>query len=127
MRRSKTTRKTARPAKGTTKGMSKAKPPKTLQEAKKQIQELVQSSSVDIAEAVIDEACKGKYLPAKFLFETAGLCEAKPDTVEPVEKHEDSLAQILLEQWHLKPAPPDSDGEVNGGSGESEEDPVTVG
>jgi hypothetical protein len=124
MRKSKTTRK---PTKRANKTSKTTKPPKTLQEAKEQIRELVQTSSVDIASAVIDEACKGKYLPAKFLFETAGLCEAKPDTVEPVEKHEDSLAQILLEQWHLKPAPPDSDDEVTEGSGKAAEDPVTVG
>jgi hypothetical protein len=98
-----------------------------VQEAREQFQKLVSSNSGKIINAVIDEAKKGKYLPAKFLFEAIGMCEARPESTEPEEKHEDSLAQILLEQWHLKPAPPDSDDEVTGGSGKGEEDPVTVG
>jgi hypothetical protein len=120
MRRSKTTRKATKRAKGT----SRAKPPKTLQEAKQKIRELVLNRSEDITEAVIDEGCKGKYLPAKFLFETAGLCEAKPDAEEAPEKKE-SLEQLLLEQWQLKPAPPDDD--AADGRGTAEEEPVTVG
>jgi hypothetical protein len=120
MRRSKTTRKATKRAKGT----GKKTPPKTLQEAKERIRNLVKTNSTDIASAVIDEARKGKYLPAKFLFETAGLCEAKPDTEEAPEKKE-SLEQLLLEQWQLKPAPPDDD--VSDGSDTAEEEPVTVG
>ena len=120
MRKSKTTRKATKRAKST----GKRKPPKTLQEAKERIRNLVQTNSEVIAEAVMDEACKGKYLPAKFLFETAGLCEAKPDAEEAPEKKE-SLEHLLLEQWQLKPAPPDD--EVGDGSDAAEEEPVTVG
>jgi|GEM_PF-3427925 len=123
MTKGKTTRKTNKRAKTT----SKPKVTKSVQEAREQFQKLVSSSSGKIISAVIAEAKKGKYLPAKFLFEAIGMCEARPESAEPAEKHDDSLAQILLEQWHLKPAPQDSDDEGTQGSGEAEEDAVTVG
>lgn len=124
MNKGKTSRKKT---KGTSKSTSKTKVPKTVEEARQQFQKLVRDSSESIIKAVIDEAEKGKYLPAKFLFEAIGMCKATPDATPPAEKHEDSLAQMLLEQWHLKPAPPDSDDEVTEGSGKPEEDAVTVG
>jgi hypothetical protein len=120
MTKGKTTRKTTRRTKKT----SKAKTPKTLQEARQQLQDLVKNNSGDIAVAVIDEAKKGKYLPAKFLFEAVKLCEAPPAEEKTPEKTE-SLERLLLEQWQLKPPPPDDD--VTDGSGAAEEEPVTVG
>jgi hypothetical protein len=76
-----------------------AKSPVTVQEARRELVRQVSENSPEITEAVIDEARKGNYLPAKFLFDAAGL------TAVPAEAEEaggnEALARHLLEQWKL--------------------------
>jgi hypothetical protein len=52
---------------------------------------------------VIEQAKKGNYLPAKYLFEFAGIAEPLPESdVEPAAPHP-SLAEILLATLHGDP------------------------
>jgi hypothetical protein len=74
--------------------------PVKLEEARKQFQQLVGANVEEITEAVIEEALKGKYQPAKFLFETAGLTSEMPDEETPQEE-EESLTKILLHHWKI--------------------------
>ncbi len=73
--------------------------PVKLEEARKQFQQMVGANVANITEAVIEEALKGKYQPAKFLFETAGLTSEMPDEETPAE--EESLTKILLNHWRI--------------------------
>jgi len=76
--------------------------PVKLEEARKQFQQMVGANVADITEAVIEEALKGKYQPAKFLFETAGLTSELPDEEKPQDE-EESLAKVLLHHWKIGP------------------------
>ncbi len=76
-----------------------AKNPVTVQEARRQLVRRVSENSPEITKAVIVEARKGNYLPAKFLFEAAGLTGA-PAEGEEAGGHE-GLARQLMEQWKL--------------------------
>ena len=74
---------------------------KTAQTQKKELRQQMESAiverSLDLMKAVIDQAEKqGGYLPAKYLFEFAGLAEPAAD--EPVEEgpKSGSLIDILL-------------------------------
>ncbi len=77
-----------------------AKKPATLEEARREILRLVCLDSVAMTRAVIREALDGKYLCARFLFETVGLCAVKGEETEDVAERE-SLAGLLLKQWQL--------------------------
>ena len=57
---------------------------------------------LDKEQAVIDDALEGKYLSAKFLFETVGLCAMSGDDLENPERKE-SLTSLLLKRWQLAP------------------------
>ena len=61
---------------------------------------LVCSNSAAIMQAVIDDALQGKYLSAKFLFETVGLCAMKGDDLEEATSRE-SLASLLLQRFQM--------------------------
>ncbi len=50
----------------------------------------------EIIAAVLDEAKKGHYLPAKYLFEFAGIAEPLPDIDAEATARVRSLAEILL-------------------------------
>jgi hypothetical protein len=94
--KSKTTRKTKTRA---TKN-NQALKPVVLQEVRQQLGNMVAANAPAITEAVIEEALKGKYLPAKFLFDAVGLSVELPPGEEKPEE-EDSLAKILMRQWRI--------------------------
>ena len=51
----------------------------------------------EIIDEVIAEAKKGNYLPAKFLFEFAGIAEPFPDADDEAAARRRSLAEVLLQ------------------------------
>ncbi|MFB3815898.1 MAG: hypothetical protein ACE14L_17480 [Terriglobales bacterium] len=64
---------------------------------------LVLRNGKDIIRKVIDEAMKGNYLPAKYLFEFAGLAEPQPETNEAAMARVKSLTEILLDAVQKQP------------------------
>ena len=74
--------------------------PDNLEDARREILRLVCLNSAAITQVVIDDALEGKYLSAKFLFETVGLCAMNADEVENPERKE-SLTSLLLKRWQL--------------------------
>ncbi len=74
----------------------------TLEDARREILRLVCLNSIAITQAVIDDALQGKYLSAKFLFETVGLRAMDADELENPARRE-SLASLLLKRWQVVP------------------------
>lgn len=76
------------------------KPPITLEDARREMQRVVCQNVGAITQAVVNDALQGKYLSARFLFKTAGLCDAKESEPEGFAERE-SLARLLLQRWQL--------------------------
>lgn len=97
----------------------KAKKPKDLAEARKDITEIVRAEATLMAKAVVVEALKGQLAHMKYLFEVSGLypanlgAEAKPG--------EDSLALTLLKRMGLPVDPVNSSEEATPAGQEGEE------
>ena len=94
----KVSRKPCRPA-----GVAAKRPvtlPVTLDEARREMLRLVCINSAAITQVLIDDALQGKYLSAKFLFETVGLCDRKGDDLEDATSRE-SLASMLLQRFQM--------------------------
>jgi len=66
-----------------------------LSEVTSQLHEAILIAAPKIVETNIDQAKKGSYLHAKFLFEFAGLQAIPP---EAADAEEESLAQMLLRE-----------------------------
>lgn len=80
--------------------------PSSLPKVRKAIADLVSVSALEMVTNLVEAANTGQVAPAKYLFEIAGLFPAAP---EPVEKPEDSLANILLKQMGLPIEPVSGD------------------
>ena len=88
----------------TAKGRSAAKRPGTLEGARQEMQRLICVNSAAITQALIDNALLGNQLPAKFLFEVAGLSETKGDEMDDATQRE-TLASYLLTRWQVETQP----------------------
>ena len=95
-----------------------AKRPVTLEGARQEMQRLICVNSAAITQALIDLALQGNQLPAKFLFEVAGLSETKGDEMEDAAQRE-TLASYLLTRWQVETGDgtkPALDGQSQNGS-----------
>jgi hypothetical protein len=63
---------------------------------REQMEAAVLKNGKAVIEAVIKEAQKGGYLPAKYLFEFAGISEPLPETTAPAAPQVGALMDILL-------------------------------
>ena len=96
--------------------------PVKLEDARRQLEQIVGANVAEITEAVIEEALKGKYQPAKFLFETVGLTNGLPEE-QSAQEEEESLAKILLHQWKIGDG---EDGPVTKDTAEEEAEELVV-
>lgn len=71
-----------------------------IEDARRDLLQLVCLNSEAITQARIDDALQGKYLSAKFWFEAVGLCATKGDEVEDGVQQE-SLGSRLVQRFGL--------------------------
>jgi hypothetical protein len=95
---------------------SKSRKPVDLQALRELIANLVGVESLDICNALAEEAKKGELAPAKFLFEMSGLYPVSA-VAEDEELHADGedgedLAKVLLQRLKLPVENPEEDGEL---------------
>ena len=86
----------------------KATRPKKVKETielRKDLVKMVKQSAPKMVEAVVGEGKKGQVSPVKFLLELAGVFPVPEAEVNAPDKHEESLAETLLDRLGLPKTP----------------------
>ena len=95
-------------AKKTAKKKLGTKKQKDVAQVREEIASVVKSGAMDITEAVMGQAMAGNLLPAKYLFELAGVHPVVNDGKQATQE-EDCLAKTLLDRIDRPQKPPEKD------------------
>jgi hypothetical protein len=72
---------------------------------RKNIARIVEANSVEIAEAVVEEALKGQLAPAKYLWEMSGIYPSLGEGDTSLAEYEESLAETLMKRLGIPYTP----------------------